>query len=57
MADTMCGLTQSDGRKEEIHFVTFWVEKQQEAQLPQRECASNIALLYSAKGISICLTV
>jgi len=31
--------------------------KRQEAQLPQRERASNIALLYSAKGISICWTV
>jgi len=29
----------------------------QEAQLPQRQHASNIALSYGAKGISICRTV
>jgi len=29
-------------------------EKKQEAQLTQRECTANIALLYGAKGASIC---
>jgi len=37
--------------------LSVWAKTDQEAQLPQRQRASNIALSYGANGISICWSV
>jgi len=39
------------------HYIAKLVAKKQKAQLPQTERASNLALSYGAKSISICWTV